>query len=189
MVWNGANAIPGPWLWSIPACAGEPNQPATLVRPYIQGSIPACAGEPSVRTSRAYPSKTGLSPRVRGNPPSCRCTGLALPKVMGLSPRVRGNPGHTELYQAGHERSIPACAGEPAAPDSHASSNRRGSIGLSRRCGLSPRVRGNRQSERMVEPIPGVYPRVCGGTYRPRAQYTLGRGWVYPRVCGGTYAP
>ena len=72
------------------------------------GSIPACAGEPTVTSVRH--SLSMVYPRV------CGGTGWlwSMPVVRrGLSPRVRGNLPST-LERAEHDRSIPACAGEPA---------------------------------------------------------------------------
>ena len=75
-----------------------------------QGSIPACAGEPALPLFvmvmvRVYPRVCG------GTLPSS--TLRASP--VGLSPRVRGNHIPDDLA-ADNERSIPACAGEPAQP-------------------------------------------------------------------------
>ena len=74
---------------SIPACAGEPHEPApeaparSPVYPRVcggtqsdstpsargTGSIPACAGEPHIATCQSFTwGSRGLSPRVRGNP-------------------------------------------------------------------------------------------------------------------------
>ena len=74
-------------------------------------SIPACAGEPSAPSFSKLISE--VYPRVCGGTPQYRPHGS---KRNGLSPRVRGNHGgeHTLHYQL---RSIPACAGEPAADD------------------------------------------------------------------------
>ena len=73
-----------------------------------QGSIPACAGEPAKR--RIQRRRDGVYPRVCGGTPMAITTMMAL---MGLSPRVRGNHRRAagELLK---DRSIPACAGEPA---------------------------------------------------------------------------
>ena len=117
----------------------------------VQRSIPACAGEPgsppwSSTSQRVYP-------RVCGGTSSGLGVVLCVP---GLSPRVRGNLVRLLLMMMMH-RSIPACAGEPIAfsgwlvvpevcprvcegtgvANSHSSSP----------VGLSPRVRGNRQTE------------------------------------------
>ena len=111
----------------------------------------------------------------------------------GLSPRVRGNRIHRTPPRLG-TRSIPACAGEPSTP-----TTRRCAPGVYPRVcggttvavdlvrqyhGLSPRVRGNHQTDGshpvdarsipacagepyttgVMPPMPPVYPRVCGGT-------------------------
>ena len=138
-------------------------------------------------------------------------------RIRGLSPRVRGN-----LYNAVDKcpsmRSIPACAGEPAArnvcpelvkvyPRVCGGTD----VELMRgdaRSGLSPRVRGNRSAvaggvlkERSIpacagEPsgLPGrrrkrsVYPRVCGGTVAPRRRQFRHYG-LSPRVRGNHRKP
>ena len=170
-------------------------------------SIPACAGEPN-RFSRR-PKRSGVYPRV------CGGTGFTLHPdgdAWGLSPRVRGNRGQLGMFES-HDRSIPACAGEPISLS--------GAYTLAwvypRVCGgtvqppclykilpgLSPRVRGNpRKSferawsigsipacagEPLVDPLPKrldeVYPRVCGGT--PSALARRQHGWgLSPRVRG-----
>ena len=72
--------------------------------------------------------------------------------VMGLSPRVRGNRGCLILVD-GEERSIPACAGEPAGTITVQNEYRVyprvcggtafGVVNYAAAYGLSPRVRGN----------------------------------------------
>ena len=84
------------------------NREATLLRPRAGGSIPACAGEPNdyhaIRAvARVYPRVCG------GTTITLRIAGI----IPGLSPRVRGNR-YAAVVNAGQERSIPACAGEPA---------------------------------------------------------------------------
>ncbi len=72
-------------------------------------TIPACAGEPA----RGPDVGKGITdyPRVCGGTQRIRRGGLA---NRGLSPRVRGNqPRPWELAEP--SRTIPACAGEPAA--------------------------------------------------------------------------
>ena len=72
------------------------------------GSIPACAGEPpAVRPADGH---EGVYPRL--------CGGTSIPVTppalcRGLSPPVRGNPCRRGR-NGGRQRSIPACAGEPA---------------------------------------------------------------------------
>ena len=131
---------------------------------------------------------------------------------MGLSPRVRGN-----LFQAPQFRpsmgSIPACAGEPPIdnrtrdvppvyPRVCGGTTLTDSL-IPSMCGLSPRVRGNPNTNDRTaggygsipacagEPIPstpvpainGVYPRVCGGTYSKHP--SSGHQWgLSPRVRG-----
>ena len=71
-------------------------------------SIPACAGEPSVPAHSQ--SHCQVYPRVCGG---TRTFSLGWLRPDGLSPRVRGNL----LVRADtnhNDRSIPACAGEPA---------------------------------------------------------------------------
>ena len=93
-------------------------------------SIPACAGEPSRSSksqtpSRVYPRVCGgtrrpdaviaaapmVYPRVCGG---TRPTRKPTHTTEGLSPRVRGNPD-VPVDVPVHDRSIPACAGEPLA--------------------------------------------------------------------------
>ena len=112
-------------------------------------SIPACAGEPS--EPAASPGTSGVYPRV------CGGTGLAATtrsNWLGLSPRVRGNP-YTAGPGLPWGGSIPACAGEPfpavrseaptrVYPRVCGGTERPGEPGH-RVTGLSPRVRGNRE--------------------------------------------
>ena len=172
-----------------------------------RGSIPACAGEPRwtemvIGLSRVYPRVCGgtlLNPHNRSGRP-------------GLSPRVRGNLPETTHFSP-LRRSIPACAGEPAAAWSSAltaavyprvcGGTRPGRAAASPPAGLSPRVRGNlvrmamnKALDRSIpacagEPSPAsskphrrqVYPRVCGGTGRATRAFTPGAG-LSPRVRG-----
>ncbi len=178
-----------PWIGLSPRVRG--NQDAARKRGKRWGSIPACAGEPQAaadidRAERVYP-------RVCGGTNDYR---RSHERLKGLSPRVRGNPG-----PAGPggptARSIPACAGEPAARSRRRSAAQvypRVCGGTARRTarrrtkgGLSPRVRGNRTRgsphARMRRSIPA-----CAG--EPWISHPRGcaRG-VYPRVCGGTGLP
>ena len=137
---------------------------------------------------------------------------LTISSIMGLSPRVRGNPGYGR-GEARERRSIPACAGEPRqvqAPGGILKVYPRvcGGTGSIRRAprwwpGLSPRVRGNpelqppqRGRRGSIPACAGepssasiqnrtlvVYPRVCGGTRRPRRCRRAGPG-LSPRVRG-----
>ena len=177
-----------------------------------RGSIPACAGEPRARA--AGERGGSVYPRVCGG--TCGDEG-ALSSICGLSPRVRGN---LMLKPASRRtnRSIPACAGEPAAaveirrrPGVYprvCGGTARGSGTLTTAQGLSPRVRGNLAEPGGVRHIGGsipacagepaiiqrhihsdaVYPRVCGGTRRSRRQYHEPKG-LSPRVRGNHRYP
>ena len=83
------------------------RRPRAPPRP-ADGSIPACAGEPpGPATTRA---SSRVYPRVCGG----TCWGLSLAtSIQGLSPRVRGNHPAPRAVDS-TDRSIPACAGEPA---------------------------------------------------------------------------
>ena len=111
---------------SIPACAGEPGDPA-VISEYMPVYPRVCGG-----TAEAYSSNSGYS---------------------GLSPRVRGNLRYAEQH-TGKRGSIPACAGEPGrylgsarqrpvyprvCGGTGGGGGVQGGSG-----GLSPRVRGNR---------------------------------------------
>ena len=90
-----------------PRVRGNPPAPAPL-SPAAR-SIPACAGEPRrqcqvVRVGAVYPRVCGGTTTTIPTPNRRR----------GLSPRVRGNPCCNPTHPQGG-RSIPACAGEPAA--------------------------------------------------------------------------
>ena len=171
------------------------------------GSIPACAGEPAAYTTGG--NVNAVYPRVCGGTQSCH---FALPAQYGLSPRVRGNRPATG-NAAGVPRSIPACAGEPPQRWREILPQRvyprvcgGTSWGFQTSVivpGLSPRVRGNRlpatPNLREVRSIPacagepnptragvcphGVYPRVCGGTFRAVRAYSICAG-LSPRVRG-----
>ena len=111
----------------------------------------------------------------------------------GLSPRVRGNPAGRAGVQ-GPSGSIPACAGEPRAPDPAPSASGvyprvcggtpSRETALVERWGLSPRVRGNRAGAVAVHVVAGSIP-ACAGEPQTRHPGRSG-GAVYPRVCGGT---
>ena len=130
----------------------------------------------------------------------------------GLSPRMRGNPGPARPADI-QMRSIPAHAGQPTAAraaTAHArvypracGATRDIVVGRCIRCGLSPRMRGNRP--RQIRPpalrrsIPahagqptdcrqnhhgaGVYPRACGAT-RDARQIAVNHGGLSPRMRG-----
>ena len=113
----------------------------------------------------------------------------------GLSPRVRGNP-RWQMESPGGDGSIPACAGEPAPQRlAHRSGRVYPRVcGGTRRspghrigiCGLSPRVRGNRVPDPDDDAQSGSIPACAGEPARP-GHIRPGPG-VYPRVCGGTFA-
>ena len=170
---------------SIPACAGEPhsdsyadagdkglsprvrgNLAALPLARYQMRSIPACAGEPP---GAGTPGSRGeVYPRVCGGTVTDRQDRYG---TSGLSPRVRGN----RRRRAGAPAqcgSIPACAGEPAAPQTAGccpgvyprvcggtQSHRRIATALR---GLSPRVRGNPLKSRLRTAIAGSIP-ACAG--------------------------
>ena len=117
---------------------------------------------------------------------------LRVASIGGLSPRARGNRRRRSAWDR-HERSIPACAGEPR-------SNRQPRLAAR----VYPRVRGGTTKPKPRElPLYGLSPRARGNQNRavvnglalglsPRARGNLhhqaehiGR-IVYPRVRGGT---
>ena len=170
-------------------CGGTPLRMATIqmrvgLSPRVRGnpdgqvsaaqwlrSIPACAGEP--------PSSRGGFPTRRVYPRVCGGTvAIKYPDGLwhGLSPRVRGNRRVIHV-DAGHRRSIPACAGEPPAP----AAPRGTSWVYPRVCGgtqaanhlmtddkgLSPRVRGNLANAPLFELVEGSIPACAGEPRRP----------------------
>ena len=154
-------------------------------------SIPACAGEPNILPP--VPCQPPVYPRVCGG--TMPAAAARMPAA-GLSPRVRGNPLSNQHHQAGGG-SIPACAGEPIWPSDFLPHSRvyprvcGGTKNLCRRniakCGLSPRVRGNRPRPCVVCRLPRSIP-ACAG--EPHTAVGLSSGIsVYPRVCGGTNWP
>ena len=164
------------------------NLDATVTDCVCLGSIPACAGEPAAMPARI--AGTTVYPRVCGgtnlDSPNC----VAAP---GLSPRVRGNPAEGRLPCVARGP-IPACAGEPAVECRCPVGARAyprvcgGTEPLCNPCteawGLSPRVRGNRETPRLTARAPGPIP-ACAGEPRPgRCPAPPSR--AYPRVCGGT---
>ena len=151
-------------------------------------SIPACAGEPMAPFCPAC--RQAVYPRV--------CGGTAWQTVqkhwmMGLSPRVRGNP-LLKMRRRRKARSIPACAGEPAARALSPGQPRvypRVCGGTGRRqwlllawTGLSPRVRGNPVISTPSTRQLGSIPACAGEPPHPARQHRPPK--VYPRVCGGT---
>ena len=167
------------------------NQQYFLLEQHGARSIPACAGEP--RRPGKPACRSGVYPRVCGGTTWRRWSATA---GRGLSPRVRGN--HVAwLDNHKSDRSIPACAGEPAASGDSEQLMRvyprvcGGTLG-SRwgrdiPAGLSPRVRGNPDQARLApsgDHAGGSIP-ACAGEPPPRRRRRDQRR-VYPRVCGGT---
>ena len=151
-----------------------------------RGSIPACAGNPGWRRSNSR--RAQVHPRVCGEPVVSMASEM---RDMGPSPRVRGtlrrrSPDRQSI------RSIPACAGNPAAPCRRTCRSRvhprvcgepvvdRGLDAAV--AGPSPRVRGTRARGRRRHDRHGSIPACAGNPRRPCAR----RGWgpVHPRVCG-----
>ena len=117
-----------------------------------EGSIPAHAGEPTRRA--ACPARKSVYPRPRGG------THAPAPQyraAKGLSPPTRGNREPRVIF-AVPARSIPAHAGEPAAPRA---ARRAGVVGL------SPPTRGNPIKRRRPFPAVGSIPAHAG---EPRRQ-------------------
>ena len=79
-----------------------------------RGSIPACAGEPDNPNARQADAR--VYPRVCGG---ALLGEFCLTLSQGLSPRVRGSPGWTDRTDR-FRGSIPACAGEPCTSPSTA---------------------------------------------------------------------
>ena len=152
------------------------------------GSIPACAGEPA--GCPAPGSGARVYPRVCGG--TNRRPSRHHPR-QGLSPRVRGNPLCRDASPHKH-RSIPACAGEPRPARLSGTAGEvyprvcGGTQRVSERYhpggGLSPRVRGNPQTQPAAMPRYRSIP-ACAGEPAPLAA-GVWRREVYPRVCGGT---
>ena len=172
------------------------NPPARDLQFPVPGSIPACAGEPDQPCLRT--GELGVYPRVCGGTPSTKATADTR---FGLSPRVRGNLYQTYIPYA-DGGSIPACAGEPHSehgtfdrtkvyPRVCGGTGQGGSFGYTL-TGLSPRVRGNLRVARNRRLQQGSIP-ACAGEPCFRLPPIPDEG-VYPRVCGGTdlatpYAP
>ncbi len=175
-----------PSLGLSPRVRGNPNVRRSASVP--RRSIPACAGEPTSVTRRHAPP--GVYPRVCGGTTGFR---RSVEPSLGLSPRVRGNP-NVRRSASVPRRSIPACAGEPAAAASRCAAivvyprvcggTAGSACGPPARRGLSPRVRGNRWLSRRTTDETWSIP-ACAG--EPRSARIAARQIrVYPRVCGGT---
>ena len=155
------------------------------------GPIPACAGQPLSGASAR--SCAWAYPRV------CGATAFSTPRGLprqGLSPRVRGN--QPLLHRIDMRRGpIPACAGQPARRCPRAALRRAyprvcGATryivqSVSRRQGLSPRVRGNQNVAAIAEPIYGPIPACAGQPLQCCRRLPQTR--AYPRVCGATSSP
>ena len=150
---------------SIPACAGEPADKQVDI--FLRQVDPRVCGGAS-HLMRQYDQREGRSPRVRGSPPR------------RSAPR---DPA----------RSIPACAGEPAAPEEPimppgvdprvcggAKEDHPPSCGAA---GRSPRVRGSRNGADAREGIDRSIPACAGEPTAGRWHWSTWR--VDPRVCGG----
>ena len=106
---------------------------------------------------------------------------------------MRGNRGRF-FFTSSFTRSIPACAGEPAAGVKTPPALRvyprvcggtwKALAPLILIDGLSPRVRGNRKISAAESASPGSIPACAGEPRRRNADYQILE--VYPRVCGGT---
>ncbi len=163
------------------------NHARESVGPAPRGSIPACAGEPPPLSHPGPPRR--VYPRVCGG---TLAVGDSRQGREGLSPRVRGNPvcAHRGAVRG---RSIPACAGEPRLPRLRAASCEvyprvcGGTALTGRRCtherGLSPRVRGNRDTRKGVDAAARSIP-ACAGEPCPPACAAQSPGVYPPRVRG-----
>ena len=155
---------------------------------HYERSIPAGAGEPSI--SRVVPRWETVYPRGCGGTYNPRGD---FPAHYGLSPRVRGNRLFPALCRDGR-RSIPAGAGEPNEQYRHDGQEGvypRGCGGTAmawlkwpKQRGLSPRVRGNRES--VFEHLPALRSIPAGAGEPWPASILLSARRVYPRGCGGT---
>ena len=134
----------------------------------------------------------GLSPRLRGNPPGAPLK----PVLMGSIPAPAGEPG-PESHHGYTLKVYPrACGGTDVL-----------SLAACSLAGLSPRLRGNLESIRLiggksrsipapageptavlaVRPYMTVYPRACGGTMIESSKSLLAEG-LSPRLRGNLKA-
>ncbi len=152
----------------------------------LQRSIPACAGQP-LRICMGRCSKR-VDPRVRG-----AATGHSWAKDLGTgrSPRARGSP-HLPDPCPQTERSIPACAGQPAGKSCATRSRRVDPRvrGAATECrlhdrgpkGRSPRARGSLRLSKGSPSLPGSIP-ACAGQPHSLSLYLMVCR-VDPRVRG-----
>ena len=133
-----------PYPGSIPAHAGEPRSPRRRRR--FPRVYPRAGGGTSRVTSGAGHA-SGLSPRMRGN----RVGQGAARVVLGSIPAHAGEPyDNSDCYPAKwvYPR---ACGGTPATDRS-----------VTLETGLSPRMRGNRQSPMVARTLQGSIPAHAG---------------------------
>ena len=152
------------------------------------GSIPAHAGEPGRAARLGF--RNGVYPRPRGG---TRCAVASRTPFRGLSPPTRGNLQWPRRESAPHG-SIPAHAGEPAAPPGMRSSGAvypRPRGGTNRvyaliwlKDGLSPPTRGNRTVGVKRRELRRSIPAHAGEPSSPSQRDYSGK--VYPRPRGGT---
>ena len=153
-----------PWLWIIPACAGNTYTP--FIESKDRWDHPRVCGEHGESlTSELCPK--GSSPRVRGTP-------TRVPAENGWDGIIPACAGNTETWQKPPFRAQdhPRVCGEHSAS---ASSTCRGT-------GSSPRVRGTRVRVVVARGARGIIP-ACAGNTRPRWRGAP-RGRDHPRVCG-----
>ncbi len=158
-----------------------------IIRPTLHRSIPACAGEPSSSPRRLHCAR--VHPRLRGGATVNDADGMV---ANGPSPPARGS--RRKASPAALRRgSIPACAGEPPARNTAASTARvhprlRG--GAAHRLdasatseGPSPPARGSHLADRGQVARGGSIP-ACAG--EPRGgRRGAGAARVHPRLRGG----
>ena len=186
-VCGGSRAVPSRYASGAglsPRVRGKPIQNIDLVQ--TAGSIPACAGEAPVSVAPVSP--VPVYPRVCGGSVSATAV---LRSALGLSPRVRGKLGY-QVHSITYWGSIPACAGEAQPgrgrlPSARVYPRVCGGSPLPCVCllasrGLSPRVRGKRQSCRGR-----AYPAAPGASPRRKRQSCRGRVFVRRSIpaCAG----
>ena len=168
------------------------NRPTFLIAIIRTRSIPACAGDPVTLFFRAEAVR--VYPRVRGG---TRLPARWLLRQAGLSPRARGNL-EEPLEDGTRNRSIPACAGEPAENRRPCLPGRvyprvRGGTGRSRQRrwpwrGLSPRARGNLTGCCRTASRSGSIPACAGEPLAELCQHTHRQG-LSPRARGNPSPP